>query len=149
MIAPRLGADGVDDMIGVMLSGVPEWASFEHRRGVIELRTRDTGDSWTLAFGRMIGTSPESGTAYDLDGSVRSTNLSTPSSRGTPSTCISGCAAAATSPDSRSVATRPGPISSARSLRDSDQVRRRLPALGRNTPLVASASPTSPHSTHR
>jgi uncharacterized protein (TIGR03083 family) len=66
-IAPRLAADGVDEMIVVMLTGVPDWASFERRPGVIELRTRDTGDTWTLAFGRMIGTSPESGTAYDLD----------------------------------------------------------------------------------
>ena len=67
VIAPRLAADGVDEMIGVMLTGVPDWASFERRPGVIGLRTRDTDDAWTLAFGRMIGTSPESGTDYDLD----------------------------------------------------------------------------------
>ncbi len=66
-ISPRLAADGIDEMIGVMLSGVPEWASFERRTGVIELRTHDTDDSWTLAFGRMIGTAPESGTVHDLD----------------------------------------------------------------------------------
>ena len=66
-IPPQLAADGVDEMIGVMLTGVPEWARFERRPGVIELRTRDTDDAWTLAFGRMIGTSPESGAEYDLD----------------------------------------------------------------------------------
>lgn len=66
-IGTHLAADGVDEMVGVMLSGVPDWAVFERRPGVIELRTCDTGDSWTLAFGRMTGTSPESGTAYDLD----------------------------------------------------------------------------------
>jgi uncharacterized protein (TIGR03083 family) len=67
VIAPRLAADGVDEMIGVMLTGVPDWASFERRPGVIELGARDTGDTWTLTFGRMTGTSPESGTVYDLD----------------------------------------------------------------------------------
>lgn len=66
-IAPGLAVDGVDEMLGVMLGGVPEWARFERRPGVIELRTRDTCDAWTQAFGRMIGTSPESGTEYDLD----------------------------------------------------------------------------------
>lgn len=66
-IPPGLAADGVDEMIGVMLTGVPEWATFERQPGVIELRARDTDDAWTLAFGRMTGTSPESGTEYDLD----------------------------------------------------------------------------------
>ena len=66
-IEPLLAADGIDEMIGVMLSGVPDQAVFERTRGVIELCARDTGDSWTLAFGRMIGTSLESGTRFDLD----------------------------------------------------------------------------------
>ena len=66
-IPPRLAADGVDEMIGVMLTGVPEWATFERRPGVVSLRTTDTDDTWTVAFGRMLGTSPESGTEYDLD----------------------------------------------------------------------------------
>ena len=66
-IAPGLAADGVDEMLGVMLGDLPEWARFEHRPGVIQLLTGDTDDAWTLAFGRMIGTSPESGTDYDLD----------------------------------------------------------------------------------
>lgn len=65
-IDPRLGADGVDEMIVVMLTGVPDWASFERRPGVVSLRARDTGDEWTLGLGRMTGTSPESGTSYDL-----------------------------------------------------------------------------------
>ncbi len=65
-IGPRFAADGIDEMIDVMLTGVPAWATFERTPGVIALRTRDTGDTWTLAFGRMLGTSPESGTEYDL-----------------------------------------------------------------------------------
>ena len=66
-IPAEFAADGVDEMIDVMLTGVPDWARFERRPGVIELRSRDTDDSWTLAFGRMTGTSPDSGTEYDLD----------------------------------------------------------------------------------
>lgn len=66
-IPPHFAADGVDEMVGVMLTGVPDWATFEREPGVITLELRDTGDSWTLAFGRMIGTSPESGTEYDID----------------------------------------------------------------------------------
>jgi uncharacterized protein (TIGR03083 family) len=66
-IAPELAADGVDEMLGVMLGDLPDWARFERRAGVIQLRTSDTDDAWTLAFGRMIGTSPESGNDYDLD----------------------------------------------------------------------------------
>ncbi|MCB0968599.1 MAG: maleylpyruvate isomerase family mycothiol-dependent enzyme [Ilumatobacter sp.] len=67
VFSPAFAADGIDEVIGVMLTGVPEWARFERRPGVIRLQTIDTDDSWTLAFGRMIGTSPDSGTEYDLD----------------------------------------------------------------------------------
>lgn len=66
-IPPRLAADGVDEMIGVMLTGVPAWATFERRPGIVALRATDTADTWTVAFGRMLGTSPDTGTEYDLD----------------------------------------------------------------------------------
>lgn len=66
-IRPELAADGVDEMVDVMLTGIPAWASFERRPGVLALRADDTDDEWTLAFGRMTGTSPDSGTDYDLD----------------------------------------------------------------------------------
>lgn len=59
-------ADGIDEMVAVMLTGVPGWATFERRPDVIQLRTSDTDDVWTLGFGRMTGTSPDSGKTYDL-----------------------------------------------------------------------------------
>lgn len=65
-IDAHLAADGVDEIIDVMLTGVPDWATFERRPGVVVLRTLDTGDEWTVGFGRMTGVSPESGRSYDL-----------------------------------------------------------------------------------
>ncbi|TDT14577.1 uncharacterized protein (TIGR03083 family) [Ilumatobacter fluminis] len=65
--SPAFAADGIAEVIEVMLTGVPEWGRFERGNGVIRLQPGDTDDSWTLAFGRMIGTAPESGTEHDLD----------------------------------------------------------------------------------
>ena len=67
MVDPNLAADGVDEMINVMLCGVPDWAHLERTSGIIELKTIDTKDAWTVAFGRMTGVSPSSGESYDLD----------------------------------------------------------------------------------
>ena len=69
-IATELAADGVDEMTGVFLSETPDWASFTRSDGVIELSATDTGDSWTFAFGRMVGTSPRTGKDHDLDAVV-------------------------------------------------------------------------------
>jgi uncharacterized protein (TIGR03083 family) len=62
-----LAADGVDELLGVMLAGVPEWADFASDGSTASIEAADTGDRWLLGFGRMTGTSPDSGTAYDLD----------------------------------------------------------------------------------
>ncbi len=66
-IAPELAADGVDEAIKVFMSEIPNWASFTRGTGVIEVATSDTGDSWTLAFGRMEGTSPRTGKHHDME----------------------------------------------------------------------------------
>jgi uncharacterized protein (TIGR03083 family) len=67
-VDPAFAADGVDEMIGVMLGGgIPDWASFESDGAAIRLETTDTSDSWSLEFGRFSGTSPTSGNTYDLD----------------------------------------------------------------------------------
>lgn len=65
-VDPELATDGVDELVGVFLSGVPGWATFTRGDGVVRLATTDTGASWSLAFGRMTGTSPDSGRSYDL-----------------------------------------------------------------------------------
>jgi uncharacterized protein (TIGR03083 family) len=62
---PRLSADGVDEVLRVMYSGVPEWGSFASDGSkVLWLGATDTGDSWLVTLGRFTGTDPE-GTSYD------------------------------------------------------------------------------------
>ncbi len=63
---PELAADGVDEVIGVMLTGVPGWASFTPDGHRIRLAV-EGGRSWDLEFGRFTGTSPDTGNTYDLD----------------------------------------------------------------------------------
>ena len=62
---PRLSADGVDEALRVMYSGVPDWGSFAGDESkLLRLRATDTGDSWLITLGRFTGTDPE-GTSYD------------------------------------------------------------------------------------
>ena len=61
-----LAADGVDEMVSVMLTGTPEWGTFTREPGVVRLIATDAERVWTLRFGRMTGTSPASGKTYDL-----------------------------------------------------------------------------------
>ncbi len=56
-----VAADGVDELVTVMLCGVPEWATFDPTTDTLRLEVTDTGDAWTLGFGRMTGTSPDTG----------------------------------------------------------------------------------------
>ncbi len=63
---PPLAKDGVDEIVGVMMTGVPHWAHFAPERRVRILTTDEPG-SWTLDVGRFTGTSPVSGKAYDFD----------------------------------------------------------------------------------
>ena len=65
-LEPSVAADGVDELVTVMLSGVPEWAAFESTGATLRLIAADTTAVWNLGFGRMIGTSPDSGATYDL-----------------------------------------------------------------------------------
>ncbi len=64
-IDAALAADGVDEMLRVMMHGVPPWGTFTADGVVIGLEATDTGDAWTLAMGRFDGTSPDSGKAYE------------------------------------------------------------------------------------
>ncbi|MFA9444945.1 maleylpyruvate isomerase family mycothiol-dependent enzyme [Egicoccus sp. AB-alg6-2] len=62
-----LAADGVDEMLRVFLDGVPSWGSFDPDDRTARLVASDTGDIWSVVFGRFRGTSPHSGTTYDDD----------------------------------------------------------------------------------
>lgn len=65
VVEPALAADGVDEMVDVMLTGIPEWATFVPTIQVAQLHTTDTGDRWTVSLGHISGTSAETGVSYD------------------------------------------------------------------------------------
>ncbi len=61
-----LSADGVDEMLRVMLGGVPAWGAFAPATAQdVRLRCTDTGHSWRVTPGRFTGTSPGTGTDHD------------------------------------------------------------------------------------
>jgi uncharacterized protein (TIGR03083 family) len=60
-----LAADGVDEMLGVMVSGLPAWATFNPDGQRVRLHATDAGREWVMAFGRFHGTSPTTGREYD------------------------------------------------------------------------------------
>jgi uncharacterized protein (TIGR03083 family) len=62
-----LAVDGVDEILTVMIAGIPSWASFEPDGVSVRIEATDSDRHWGLAFGRMQGTSPFSGTTYDLE----------------------------------------------------------------------------------
>jgi hypothetical protein len=46
---------------------IPPWGSFSEDDAVLTLTATDTSSSWVCRFGRMSGTSPDSGKTYDVD----------------------------------------------------------------------------------
>lgn len=66
-VDPEVAADGVDEMLTVMVDGIPPWGSFHPDAETLRLEADDFPRSWGLHFGRFRGTSPESGNTYDLD----------------------------------------------------------------------------------
>ena len=61
-IDDELAADGIDEILSVMMSGAPAWASLELGERVARLEI--PGRSWTLRLGSFSGVSPTSGTVY-------------------------------------------------------------------------------------
>lgn len=57
-----LAADGIDEILTVMMSGAPAWASCEF--GDRGARFEVPGRSWTVRLGTFSGTSPTSGVEY-------------------------------------------------------------------------------------
>ncbi len=52
-VSAELGADGVDELLDVMLSVAPGTEGFEADGAAIELHATDTGDRWRYAFGTL------------------------------------------------------------------------------------------------
>jgi len=67
-VTPWLAADGIDELVQVMLTGTPDWAIFDPSGDVIELRASDTDDRWVMQAGQVIGDEPTSGAHLELDG---------------------------------------------------------------------------------
>jgi uncharacterized protein (TIGR03083 family) len=67
---PALSADGVDEALRIMHGGdIPAWGTFAPADdGTLEISAADTGDSWVVALGQIIGTDPDTGQAYDQPG---------------------------------------------------------------------------------
>lgn len=65
--APHVAADTVDELVTVMVDGVPDWGTFTPDGSTLDLHATDVGRRWRLRFGRFTGTSPNSGSTYDLD----------------------------------------------------------------------------------
>jgi uncharacterized protein (TIGR03083 family) len=63
--APLVAADGVDELVDVMLTGIPDWATFLPSAEFVRLRCTDTGDQWTMSLGQISGTSSQTGVTYD------------------------------------------------------------------------------------
>lgn len=65
--APDVAADTVDELLNVMVDGVPDWGTFTPDGATLDLHATDVDRRWRLRFGRFTGTSPNTGTTYDLD----------------------------------------------------------------------------------
>jgi len=63
----ELAADGVDEVLTVFLAGLPAWGRFAPDGVTVVVRCTNAPGAWRLALGRFTGTSPTTGTAYDLD----------------------------------------------------------------------------------
>ena len=64
-VPPAVAADGVDELVNVMLTGIPDWATFLPSAEFVRLRCSDTGDQWTMSLGQVSGTSTQTGVTYD------------------------------------------------------------------------------------
>lgn len=63
----ELAVDGVDEVLRVMVDGVPAWGTFTPDGLTVRFVSTNVPATWVLALGRFTGTGPDSGTEYDLD----------------------------------------------------------------------------------
>jgi uncharacterized protein (TIGR03083 family) len=65
-VDPVLGADGIDEILVVMLSGAPDWSDTTYGEQIIAVAESDGGRTWRLRVGDFTGTSP-GGHVYDRE----------------------------------------------------------------------------------
>jgi len=63
----EFASDGVDEVLTVMMSGVPDWADFHPGGDIVAVETTDTGHRWVLEIGAFSGESPDSGKSYESE----------------------------------------------------------------------------------
>jgi uncharacterized protein (TIGR03083 family) len=64
-LEPALAADGVDEILTVMMEGYPDWATATATDQTLRIDCRDRSDSWSMRFITWSGTGPESETKYE------------------------------------------------------------------------------------
>jgi uncharacterized protein (TIGR03083 family) len=63
-IDPPLAADGIDEILTVMMEGFPSWASSTTTGDTLRIECTDRPGSWSVRFITWSGVRPESGTDY-------------------------------------------------------------------------------------
>ena len=63
-VEPELAADGVEELLVVMVTGYPDWADVNEYDGTLRLECTDQDAAWTLRYVTFSGTSPNSGVAF-------------------------------------------------------------------------------------
>jgi uncharacterized protein (TIGR03083 family) len=66
-VDPRLAADGVAEVIGVMYGGCPPWGSWEPLPHHVRLDCTDTGDELWAQLGLFSGTDPRNGEVIEAE----------------------------------------------------------------------------------
>ena len=66
-VDPRLAADGVAEVLGVMYGGCPPWGSWEPLPHHVRLDCTDTGDELWVQLGLFSGTDPRNGEVIDAE----------------------------------------------------------------------------------
>ncbi len=64
-IDPTFATDGVDEALRVMFGEFDDWGAFTPDGSTVRVEATDTDASWTVAPGRFVGTSPDTGDEVD------------------------------------------------------------------------------------
>lgn len=64
---PDLAMDGIHELMTVMVTGLPDWGTFEAEGVLVGIESTDRPGRWTIELGRFKGTSPNTGNTYDME----------------------------------------------------------------------------------
>lgn len=71
VLGPAVAADGVDEVLGVMLPRVTRWHAVPRLPGPVSLRATDTGDVWTVHPGEPPALGPAASGAATVEALAR------------------------------------------------------------------------------